>query len=253
MSIYLFLGVILYFYMIFWYFISVLKKRNDVADIAWGLGFVLMAWLAFYFSGYSLIALIVNIFVTIWGLRLSTHIYLRNRNKGEDSRYLVWRKEWKYFYLRSFFQVFLLQGFLLFLIVYPVIFINENAPSNFNIFYTLGIFVWICGFIFESVADWQLKNFISQPENKGKIMQSGLWAYSRHPNYFGEVTMWWGIFLIALFLPYGVFTILGPLVITYLILFVSGVPMLEKKYEGNPDFEDYKKRTSRFIPMLPKS
>lgn len=252
MSIYFILGVILFFYMCFWYFIAILKKRNDVADIAWGLGFVLMAWSSFYFSNFSLIAFIVNIFVTIWGLRLSSHIYLRNRNKYEDSRYLVWRQEWKYFYLRSFFQVFLLQGLLLFLIVYPVIFINENAPSAFNLFYTLGIFVWIFGFIFESVADWQLKNFISNPENKGKIMQTGLWKFSRHPNYFGEVTMWWGIFLIAIFLPYGFYTIFGPLTITFLILFVSGVPMLEKKYEGNLDFEDYKKRTSRFIPWFPK-
>ncbi len=251
MSIYFLLGVILFFYMCFWYFIAILKKRNDVADIAWGLGFVLLVWISFYFSGFSLIALIVNIFVTIWGVRLATHIYLRNRNKGEDPRYLVWRQEWKYFYLRSFFQVFMLQG-LLFLIVYPVIYINTNAGINFNYSYLFGILVWIFGFVFESVGDKQLANFIKDPNNKGLIMDKGLWRYTRHPNYFGEVTMWWGIFLVALFLPNGIYTIFGPLTITFLILFVSGVPMLEKKYEGNLDFEDYKKRTSRFIPWFPK-
>lgn len=250
MSIYFLLGVILFFYMCFWYFISILKKRNDVADIAWGLGFVLLAWISFYFSNFSLIGLVVNIFVTIWGVRLSSHIYLRNRNKGEDARYLVWRQEWKYFYLRSFFQVFMLQGLLLFLIVYPVIFINTNAEINFNYLYLFGILVWIFGFLFESIADWQLKNFISRPENKGKIMQNGLWKYSRHPNYFGEVTMWWGIFLIALILPNGIYTIFGPLTITFLILSVSGIPMLEKKYEGNLIFEEYKKKTSKFIPWF---
>jgi len=252
MSIYFLLGAILFFYMCFWYFIAILKKRNDVADIAWGLGFILLAWTSFYFSGFSLIALIINIFVTIWGVRLSTHIYLRNRNRGEDSRYLAWRQEWKYFYLMSFFQVFMLQGLLLFLIVYPVIFINANTSINFNYLYLFGIFVWIFGFIFESVADWQLKSFISRPENKGKIMQSGLWKFSRHPNYFGEVTMWWGIFLVALILPYGFYTIVGPLTITFLILFVSGIPMLEKRYEGDTMFEKYKKKTSRFIPWFPK-
>jgi len=103
------------------------------------------------------------------------------------------------------------------------------------------------------VGDWQLSQFIKDPSNKGKIIQSGLWKYSRHPNYFGEVVQWWGIFLMALSLPNGIITIIGPLTITILILFVSGIPMLEKKYENNPEFAEYKKRTSAFFPRFPKS
>jgi steroid 5-alpha reductase family enzyme len=111
----------------------------------------------------------------------------------------------------------------------------------------VGVLVWLVGFYFEAVGDWQLKKFIKNPENKGKIMQSGLWAYSRHPNYFGEVTMWWGIWLLNF--SQNWWTVVGPMTITFLILKVSGVPLLEKKYEGNKEFEDYKKRTSIFLPL----
>jgi steroid 5-alpha reductase family enzyme len=238
-------------YMTVWFTISVIKKRNDIADIAWGLGFVLMAWLSFFLSGFSFPALLVNSLVTVWGLRLAWYIYNRNKNKPEDSRYLEWRKSWKNFYLRSFLQVFLLQGIFLYLISLPVIFINHSSVDVLGILDLIGLIVWGFGFYFESVGDYQLKQFISNPANKGKIMNQGLWKYSRHPNYFGEVIQWWGIFIIALSIPYGIFMIIGPLTITFLILFVSGVPLLEKKYSGRKDFEEYKKHTSIFIP-LPK-
>jgi steroid 5-alpha reductase family enzyme len=250
---YLTLALTLLVYMTSWFVVSVIKNRNDVADIAWGLGFVFLAWLSFILSGYSLKAFLVNILVTIWGTRLAWHIYNRNNNKPEDSRYLSWRKSWNNFYLRSYLQVFLLQGIFLFLISLPVIFINYSVSGNCGILEVVGIIVWSLGFYFESTADRQLKEFISHPENKGKIMDRGLWRYSRHPNYFGEVTQWWGIFVIASSLPNSLLTIIGPLTITILILFVSGVPLLEKKYAGRPDFADYKKRTSIFIPLPPKS
>jgi len=252
MNYYLILALALLGYMTFWFFVSIIKKRNDVADIAWGLGFVLLTWLSFLTSGFSFVALLVNGLVTIWGLRLALHIYNRNKNKPEDSRYLEWRKSWKNFYLRSYIQVFLLQGIFLFLISLPVIFINHSVSSSFGILGIVGLLVWILGFYFESTGDRQLKEFISNPENKGKLMDKGLWRYSRHPNYFGEVTQWWGIFIIALSAPGSLFTIIGPLTITVLIIFVSGVPLLEKKYAGRPDFEAYKKRTSVFIPLPPK-
>ncbi len=239
--------------MSFWFAISVIKKRNDVADIAWGLGFVLMAWLSFCLTGYSFKAFLVNSLVTVWGLRLAWHIYHRNRNKPEDSRYLEWRKTWSNFYLRSFLQVFFLQGIFIFMISLPVIFINHSISQGFSIFETIGILVWGVGFYLESTGDRQLKEFISDPENKGKLMDKGLWRYSRHPNYFGEVTQWWGIFIVAVSIPGSLFTIIGPLTITILILFVSGIPLLEKKYSGRPDFEEYKKRTSIFIPLPPRS
>jgi steroid 5-alpha reductase family enzyme len=255
MSYYLAIIFVLFIYMSFWFLVSLIKKRNDVADIAWGLGFVTLAWVSLFFSGEpTMRGFLVNILVTIWGIRLAAHIYRRNRGKPEDSRYAAWRKEWgSLFYIRSYLQVYLLQGLLLFLIVLPVLFINRGIGETFGLFDLVGVVVWITGFYFESIGDAQLARFIRDPSNKSKIMQSGLWKYTRHPNYFGEVTQWWGIFLIALSIPGALFTIVGPLTITFLILFVSGIPLLEKKYMRRPDFEEYKKRTSVFFPLPPKS
>jgi steroid 5-alpha reductase family enzyme len=238
----------LLFYVLFWFAISIIIKRNDVADFAWGLGFVALAWLSFILSPFSWLGIISNLLITIWGLRLAFHIFQRLKNKPEDPRYANWRKTWKHFYLQSFFQVFFIQGGLLYLISVSVIFINNQAINTISYFSILGICIWILGFYFEAIADWQLKQFIRNPSNKGKIMQSGLWRYSRHPNYFGEVTMWWGIFIIAIS-NHGFWTIISPLTITVLILFVSGIPLLEKKYQGNLEFEKYKKTTSIFIPL----
>ncbi len=252
MNTYFILALTLLGYMSLWFVISVIKKRNDIADIAWGLGFVLMAWLSFFLSGYSFKALLVNSLVTVWGLRLAIHIYNRNKNKPEDSRYMEWRRSWKNFYVRSYLQVFILQGIFLYLISLPVIFVNNSVFGRLEVSSIAGLIVWIFGFYFESMGDRQLKVFLADPKNKGKVMDKGLWRYTRHPNYFGEVTQWWGIFIIALSLPNSFITIIGPLTITVLILFVSGVPLLEKKYAGRPDFEEYKKRTSIFIPLPPK-
>ncbi len=123
--------------------------------------------------------------------------------------------------------------------------------GNPGFFDLLGVLLWILGFCFEFVADWQLDRFIKNPDNRGKIMDQGLWRYSRHPNYFGEVTMWWGIYILALSVPWGWLSIIGPLTISYIILFVSGVPMTERFMEDNPAFADYKRRTSAFIPWFP--
>jgi steroid 5-alpha reductase family enzyme len=238
-----------------WFIVSLIKKRNDVADIAWGCGFILLAWSSFFISGSEQMrSFIVNLLITIWGLRLSYHIFKRNRNKKEDYRYQDWRKQWgEWFVLRSYLQVYLLQGLFLFLIVFPTLYINKNSLSSLTALDGLGLLVWIIGFIFESVADRQLATFIRNPLNKGKIIQTGLWRYSRHPNYFGEVTQWWGIYIYALSVAGGWITIFGPLTITFLILFVSGIPLLEKKYAGRADFDDYKKRTSIFFPFPPKA
>jgi len=249
------LGLILFFYMSFWFFISFLKKRNDVADVAWGLGFVLLAWSSFFISGeFGTRGLFVSALVSVWGLRLAWHIYTRNKGKAEDYRYQTWRMEWgRWFYLRSFFQVYMLQGVLLFLIVTPVLLSNRHAGNGLNVLDLIGVSVWLVGFIFETVGDAQLARFMSASSNKGKLMQHGLWAYTRHPNYFGEVTQWWGVWLIALSTPYGWLGCIGPITITVLILKVSGIPMLEKKMEANPDFAEYKRRVSMFFPLPPKT
>lgn len=254
MSYFVTLGIILFLYMNFWFVVSLLMKRNDVADVAWGLGFVLLAWMSLFISEMnSILSIIVTLFVTVWGLRLAWHVHSRNKGKTEDYRYLAWRKQWgKWFYLRSYAQVYVLQGTLLFLIALPVLVINNNLGGDVNILAMLGITVWIIGFFFEVVGDSQLARFIKNKDNQGKLMTTGLWRYTRHPNYFGEVTLWWGIWLVALSVPYGWVTVIGPLTITTLILKVSGIPMLEKKMTEHPDFAEYKKKTSVFIPWFRK-
>ncbi len=249
------LGAVLFAYMTFWFIVSLIKKRNDVADVAWGLGFTLLAWLSFLLSDeQSWRGILVSSLVTIWGVRLAWHIHVRNRGKAEDYRYKQWREEWgKWFFLRSYGQVYLLQGFLLFLIILPVLFINKSEGSALGIFDYVGLAIWMIGFYFESVGDSQLAKFMKDPLNKGKLMTSGLWKYTRHPNYFGEVTQWWGMWIIALSVPNGFVAIIGPLTITVLILKISGIPMLEKRMQLNPDFEAYKRRTSVFFPLPPKT
>jgi len=249
------LALILFLYMSLWFVLSLVKKRNDVADVAWGLGFVLLVWVSFFGGGVeSSRGILVGLLVSIWGIRLAWHIHARNKGRAEDYRYAKWREEWgKWFYLRSYMQVYLLQGILLFLIVLPILLINKSISTGLNYLDFIGVAVWLVGFIFESVGDAQLARFIKDKNNKGKLMQSGLWRYTRHPNYFGEVTMWWGIGIIALSVPNGIYGIIGPLTITFLILKVSGIPMLEKKMEENTEFVEYKKRTSIFFPLPPKS
>ena len=243
---------ILFLYMCVWFGVSLAKQRNDVADIAWGLGFPILCWTAFLFGEHSTRAILINLAISLWGIRLAKHIHQRNKYKPEDTRYATWRKEWKYVKLRSFLQVFMLQGVFLYFIALPAIYINLTLAYPIQLQDFIGLIIWIIGFYFEVVGDAQLAHFVQKTANHGKIMQTGLWKYTRHPNYFGEVIMWWGIYTVALGLPDGIMTIIGPITITLLILFVSGIPLLEKKYKGRPEFEAYKKRTSVFIPLPPK-
>lgn len=240
-------------YMSVWFVIAQIIKRNDVADIAWGLGFILLAVTLFFKDGYAFDrTALVAILVVIWGFRLAYHIFKRNVNKPEDKRYANWRNTWgKWFVVRSFFQIFILQGLLLLLISSPIIVINHFTAVSWTWLDLLGVLVWIFGFYFESVGDAQLKKFISNPENKGKVLSTGLWKYTRHPNYFGEVTQWWGIWIISMSIfPNAIFAIISPLTITFLILKVSGIPMLEKSMSENPLFADYMKNTSAFFPKF---
>lgn len=247
-------SVTIFIYMSGWFVVALLRKRNDVADIAWGLGFIVASLVPFLYYGAAIDrGLLVTTLVAIWGARLALHIYNRNKNKPEDKRYAEWRASWgKWFYVRSYLQVFILQGVLLVLVVSPVLIINTYRGGALTFFDIIGLLMWVKGFYFEAVGDRQLKIFISNPENKGKIMDQGLWKYTRHPNYFGEVLQWWGIFVIGLSVPYGVWGIIGPLTITTLILKVSGIPLLEKSFEGKPGFDEYKRKTRAFIPWFPK-
>jgi steroid 5-alpha reductase family enzyme len=255
MSYYSTLALILLGYMTLWFLVSLVKKRNDVADVAWGLGFVLLAWASYFLGGSeNLRSLVIVALVTIWGVRLASHIARRHRGRPEDFRYAKWRSEWgKWFVLRSYGQIYLLQGFLLFLVAMPVLVGNSMTGASWGILETIGLLIWGIGFYFESVGDAELARFIANPENKGRLMQSGLWRYTRHPNYFGEVTQWWGIWLMVLALPGGLLAIIGPLTITFLILRVSGVPLLEAKMAEHPDFAEYRRRTSLFFPLPPRA
>jgi len=163
------------------------------------------------------------------------------------------RNKWgRHFLYKSYINVYMLQGLFLYLISTPILVANYYSVDNINVAILLGIVFWLIGFGFESVADTQLSRHINNPKNKGTIMQSGLWKYSRHPNYFGEVTCWWGIWLMSFGSSGQTWSVIGPVVITILIVFISGIPLLERRYEGRPDFEDYKKRTSVFFPLPPK-
>jgi len=254
MNYYRTLAFVLWGYMTLWFLISWFKKRNDVADVAWGLGFVLLAWASFFLSGGSgPRGVLVGILVSVWGLRLAWHIHARHRAKAEDYRYLAWRRQWgRWFYVRSYAQVYLLQGALLFLVSLPVLMINRRPSGTLSLLDSIGVCIWLFGFLFESVGDAELARFVKYPLNKGKLLRSGLWRYTRHPNYFGEVALWWGIWLIALGVPGGWFGIVGPLTITILILKVSGIPMLEKKMAEHPDFAQYARSTSVFLPWFPE-
>jgi steroid 5-alpha reductase family enzyme len=240
-------------YMCVWFVVGTILKRNDVADIAWGLGFVLVTWVGFALSARGLHSVIVALLVTIWGIRLSTHIAVRARKKGhEDPRYATWRKEWKHVVLRSFFQIYVLQGALLLLIATPIIFIHLSAPVAGTTTLIVGACVWLLGFAIEVVADRQLRAFLlSRTAKSPQLCMIGLWKYSRHPNYFGEAVLWWGIFLITVDLPGSLWMIASPLLITFLLRFVSGVPLAERRYQGREDFEVYKRRTNAFVPWFP--
>lgn len=241
-------------YMTMLFFLALVLKDNSIADIAWGPGFIMAALTALCINrAFHPPQIIVFLLVTLWGLRLGIRIFLRNRGRGEDRRYRKWRESWGgFFIVRSYVQVFLLQGFILVLNSLPVLVITASGRKNLTWLDCIGIAVWICGFLFEAVGDHQLDAFVKNPANRGSIINSGLWRFSRHPNYFGEVIMWWGIFVIALSGDGGWMSVVGPLSITLMILFVSGIPMTERMMASKPGFAEYKKRTSVFIPWFPK-
>lgn len=246
-------SALVFLYMTLWFFFSLIKKRNDVADVAWGLGFVVICLFGVTTKPLLPIAVLVYSLVAVWGLRLAIHIALRSKGKEEDFRYQKWRNEWgRFFLLRSYLQVYLLQGFFLLLISLPILIVGLAKTQYLNVFSIIGLVFWLIGFAFEAIGDYQLTVFLKNRKNKADIMQTGLWKYTRHPNYFGEVLIWWGIFIITLPLQNGFWGIISPLTITFLLLCVSGIPMLEAKYKNDVQFQDYKRRTSAFFPRIPK-
>jgi len=256
-SVYGIAALTIWFLMTIMWLLSLKLKNTSIVDIIWGFGFVLVNWVAFFVSqeSYPVRSWILNILVTLWGLRLTTHILLRNWGKPEDFRYAAWREEhgkkwWWYSYL----QTFLLQGTLVFFISAPLIHTQSTAtPTSIGILEVLGIILWAIGFFFETVGDIQLERFKKNPENKGKLLNTGVWRYTRHPNYFGDSAQWWGFYLIAAGSTLGFLTIFSPIIMTYFLVKVSGVAMLEKSMaDRKPGYREYMQTTNAFIPWFPK-
>ncbi len=234
-----------------------LKLRDaSIVDIFWGTGFAIAGWLYFALTPNAapLRKWLICTLVTIWGLRLSLYIFRRNRGKPEDYRYAAWRNEHgNSWWWRSFFQVFLLQGLLMWIISAPLLAAQlfAAAPELTWLDFTAGV-IWIVGFFFEAVGDWQLARFKADPENKGKLLTTGVWRYTRHPNYFGDAAQWWGYYLIAVAAG-GWWTIFSPVLMTWLIVKVSGVALLERGLRGSkPGYEEYVRRTNAFFPWFPR-
>ncbi|MFN0124026.1 MAG: DUF1295 domain-containing protein [Blastocatellia bacterium] len=235
--------------------LSLALRDVSIVDIFWGSGFVLVAWFCYLTTdGFGARQLLITTLVTIWGLRLSIYLFWRNHGRGEDYRYQAMRKRIKNFPLVSLFLVFGLQGFLIWLISMPVMMAEASpTPAALTWLDYTGLALWLIGIFFESVGDWQLARFKADPANKGKVMNHGLWAYTRHPNYFGDALLWWGIFLIALATPDGWKTILSPLAMTILLLKISGVALLEKSLtHTKPAYAEYIRQTNAFIPWFPR-
>jgi len=245
--------ILVYVHLVF--VIALVIKDNSIMDIAWGSGFVIVSLILLFSTDLiSIRQLIITGLITLWGARLSGYIYVRNRNRGEDHRYKNWREKWgDNWVFRSYLQVFLLQGVIMVILSLPLIRIASAQPQPLTVLDFIGILLWAVGFTFETVGDYQLRKFKSKPENNDKIMTSGLWRYTRHPNYFGESVLWWGIGFLAISTPLGWLTLVSPLTITILLLQVSGVTMLEKKYKDNLEYQQYKLRTPAFFPKFQTS
>lgn len=239
------------------------RRRYDIIDVVWGVAFIVIAINTFIAGGHSLnivsVQVLVLTMVVVWGFRLAIHILQRWRlSAHEDKRYTSLREQYAQkvggLALNMFVRVYILQAVLAVVVSSPVLVVMANQTTDVNILAWGGVAVWAIGFYFEAVGDWQLRRFLSDSRNKGKLMTQGVWRYTRHPNYFGEITQWWGIFIIAAIVVPSLWwlAIVGPLVITGLLMFVSGVPLTEKHFEGRPGWDEYKRRTSKLLPLPPR-
>jgi steroid 5-alpha reductase family enzyme len=248
-------GVVAVLMVVTW-LVSLLRGDASIVDIIWGFGFVLVAWTAFVVGdGYEPRKWLITLLASAWGLRLSIYLFFRNRGKGEDYRYRAMRRRWgPRFPVISLVTVFGLQGLLMFIISMPLQVAQlSGMPRALGVLDYVGLVLWLTGFAFESIGDLQLARFKADPANAGKVMDRGLWRYTRHPNYFGDAVLWWGLFAIALSRWENVAVIFSPIVMTVLLTRVSGVPLLEASLRRRrAGYEEYVARTSSFIPLPPR-
>ena len=240
--------------MIITWVVSLVLRDASVVDPVWPLAFIAVAITALIAGGGDegrriLIACVV----AIWGARLSIHLLLRNAGKGEDFRYAAMRaKRGHRFWLTSLVTVFLLQGLLVWVVSLPVQ-LSAIPDRPLGWLAIIGAIVWVLGLAFEAIGDAQLTRFKANPASRGQVLNTGLWRYTRHPNYFGDFLVWWGIFLIAAESGAGAWGVAGPLLMTLLLVKVSGAGLLEKDIAvRRPGYADYVRRTSGFIPRPPK-
>ncbi len=236
--------------------ISVARRDASIVDILWGLGFVLVAGAAFAAGGPSTPRARLALLLTgLWGVRLAGYLAWRNHGQGEDFRYRAMRKRHgDRFPVVSLYSVFGLQAALCWLISWPVqAAIASPGPAAWTALDGVGVALFVVGFVFESVGDLQLARFKADPANRGRVMDRGLWAWTRHPNYFGDAVVWWGLFALALSTPAGWITLPAPALMTFLLLRVSGVALLERSLrKTRPGYADYVARTSAFVPLPPR-
>lgn len=239
------------------FFVGRHKKRYDIVDVGWGLSFIAIAVSGFFLQdGHRLRwdpQALATLLVMVWGGRLSWHIWQRFRRSGqEDMRYVELRKKWKgSVATNAFFRIFVVQSLLALLVSIPVIHINLETDVGWSLWIYAGLGLWLVGFACEVVADAQLKHFLMNPKNHGKLMTEGLWKYSRYPNYFGEITMWWAFAVMALGTPHGWVGLGGAAIITYLIVYISGIPPKEVHLKTRDGWQQYVKNTRSLVP-LPK-
>lgn len=231
--------------------VSLVVKDASIVDIVWGVGFVVVGWIALYHGGTDSRSWLVAILTTVWGLRLAGYLAWRNLGKGEDFRYRAMRRRYgERFGLASLIVVFGLQGLLMWVVSLPV---QAAAGGELGPTDAMGIALFAVGFFFETTGDIQLARFKKDPANQGKVLDTGLWRYTRHPNYFGDFCVWWGLYVIAL-AGGAWWTIVGPLVMTALLMKYSGTGLLEKTIASRrPGYAEYVRRTNTFFPGPPRS
>ncbi len=239
--------------MILLWLISLRLKDASIVDIFWGLGFVLIAWVTFGLSSGGTRAAVLATLTTLWGVRLAVYLAWRNHGKGEDPRYVAMRDHHgDSFWWVSLITVFGLQGGVMWLVSLPVQ-VGQTVVSPMGMLSYAGIAIWGIGFLFESIGDYQLAKFKSAPHSDRKVMDQGLWRYTRHPNYFGNAMIWWGLFVVAVSSS-TLWLVVSPLLMTFLLLKVSGVALLERSLASrSEEYRDYVLRTSAFIPWPPRS
>jgi steroid 5-alpha reductase family enzyme len=240
--------------MVLLWLVSLPLRNASIVDIAWSLGFVAVAWIGLAaVPAVGPRSWLLAILTTVWGVRLAGYLAWRNLGKGEDKRYTAMRNSYgDSFWIVSLGTVFLLQAALILVVSLPVqVGMFHPEPSAWPLVAAGGA-LWLVGFLFETVGDYQLARFKADPDNRGKVMDRGLWRYTRHPNYFGDFCVWWGLLLIAVPDPEHLWIAVGPAVMSFLLLRVSGVTLLEKDLSRRPAYADYIRRTSAFFPRPPR-